>query len=40
MKALEMSPEDGPSKTLKEILESYDKKAPEDWKGFRALTSK
>ena len=37
---LEMAPKDGPSHTLVEIIEDYGMKAPDDWKGYRALTSK
>lgn len=37
---LEINPKDGPSKTLIEVIEDFGMKAPEDWAGYRALTSK
>jgi len=37
---LELKPNDGPSKTLIEVIEDFGMKAPEDWAGYRALTSK
>lgn len=39
-KGLDMKPSDGPTKTLLRIIEDGDGKAPEKWKGFRALMSK
>ncbi len=39
-KGLELNPKDGPSKTLIEVIEDFDMKAPADWAGYRALTSK
>ena len=32
--------EDGPSTTLLSIIKNNNMKAPQDWKGFRELTSK
>jgi hypothetical protein len=37
---LEKKPEDGPMISLRLVLESYDFKAPSDWKGYRELTEK
>jgi class 3 adenylate cyclase len=39
-KALSINPQDGPSKTLMSVLASKKFVAPNDWQGFRALTSK
>jgi class 3 adenylate cyclase len=38
--ALKIMPADGPTKTLYRVLKSYDFRAPADWRGYRALTSK
>jgi hypothetical protein len=37
---LRKKPADGPSKTLKRIIESENGTAPHNWKGFRELTEK
>ena len=37
---LKINPNDGPSKTLIEVIEEHNMEAPEDWAGYRALTSK
>jgi hypothetical protein len=37
---LTINPRDGPCKTLLSIIEESNGKAPEKWKGFRALMSK
>jgi len=33
-------PEDGPSKTILEVMEEHNFKAPADWAGYRVLTEK
>jgi hypothetical protein len=38
--ALKIMPSDGPTKTLYRVLKSYEFRAPSDWRGYRALTSK
>ena len=38
--ALKIMPLDGPTRTLYRVLKSYDFRAPADWRGYRALTSK
>ena len=38
--ALKIMPLDGPTRTLYRVLKSYDFRAPSDWRGYRALTSK
>jgi len=35
-----MIPDDGPSKTILEVMGSLNYQAPSDWKGFRELTEK
>lgn len=37
---LKMSPEDGPTRTILEVMGGYSFQAPSDWKGFRELTEK
>ena len=39
-RALKTRPSDGPSKTLMGVLADGKFKAPANWKGYRALTSK
>lgn len=39
-RALELSPTDGPSKTIFKYLSKFDFKVPLTWKGFRELSSK
>jgi class 3 adenylate cyclase len=39
-KALELSPNDGPGKTIFEYLSKYDFKASANWNGYRELSSK
>ena len=39
-KCLELVPTDGPTKTLIHYIESYGCQAPDDWEGYRKLTSK
>jgi class 3 adenylate cyclase len=38
--AIFLDPNDGPTKTLMNFIKKNNKKAPENWKGFRELTSK
>ena len=38
--ALKIMPLDGPTRTLYRVLKSYEFRAPSDWRGYRALTSK
>ena len=38
--ALKIMPLDGPTRTLYRVLKSYDFRAPQNWRGYRALTSK
>lgn len=37
---LEMRKDDGPTQSLLRVMGKFDFKAPADWKGYRALTSK
>ena len=39
-KCLELNPRDGPSKTMRHYIESFGVQAPDDWEGYRKLTSK
>ena len=39
-KGLELKPEDGPSVALDRVMKRREYSAPEDWKGYRALTEK
>ena len=39
-KCLTMKSDDGPTKTLMNVIRDYNDVAPSDWQGFRALTSK
>lgn len=39
-KCLELNPKDGPTKTLMHYIEDYNLQAPDDWEGYRKLTSK
>lgn len=38
--AMRFKPDDGPAQTLLTFMARHDNKAPEDWKGYRTLTSK
>ena len=39
-KCLDLLPTDGPTKTLIHYIESYGCQSPDDWEGYRKLTSK
>ena len=39
-KCMTMRPDDGPTKTLMNVINNHNGLAPQDWKGYRALTSK
>jgi len=37
---LKMNPKDGPTLTLKGVIEEHNGRSPNNWKGFRELTEK